>query len=95
MHSEKEVPTTFNVSKKVQRYGSIDAFCLYFNVIFDDEISFKTSPLAGYTHWGNCFFRIESRICHVGELIQYTFNMQDLLNITTWSVSKPVFKKSK
>ena len=95
MQSEKEILRTLPISKKVAKHENLDGFCLFFNVIFDDEISFDTSPLSEKTHWGNCFFRVERRECLIGEEIQYTFNMQDLLNITTWSVSRPVFIKSK
>jgi len=95
MHIEKEIPRSIQISKKVANVGVLDGFCLFFNVIFDDEISFDTSPLSEKTHWGNCFFRIESRKCYAGDVIQFTFKMQDLLNIHTWSVSKPKFKKDK
>ena len=95
MSSEKEIPRSIQITKRVKRSGTLNGFCLYFNVIFDDEISFDTSPVTENTHWGNCLFRLENRRCMEGEVIQYTFTMQDLLDILTWSVSKPRFKKKK
>ena len=86
LKSEKDVPHSIQCTKHVVKPGYLDAFCLYFNVKFDDDIQFDTSPLTPATHWGNCFFRIESRKCFGEELIDYTFTMPDLFDITTWNV---------
>lgn len=86
LYSEKAIPHSIEISKKIRTQSSIDGFCLFFKAIFDDEINFDTSPLSTNTHWGNCFFRIESRTHAVGEIINYQLTMPDLLNIKTWSV---------
>jgi len=86
LQSEKEIAHSLEISRQVVKPGSFDGFCLFFKVIFDAELSIDTSPLATNTHWGNCFFRIESRQCSSGEAIHFTFTMQDFLNIKTWEV---------
>lgn len=94
LNSENEIPRLIDISKHVVRPGTLDGFCLFFKVIFDEEISFITSPLTTRTHWGNCFFRIESRKCFGGEDINFKLNMPDFLDIKTWSVSiKNIQKK--
>jgi protein arginine N-methyltransferase 1 len=86
--SEEEIPRVLSTSKEVIRSGPFDGFCLFFNVIFDEEISFSTSPLENYTtHWGNCFFRVKRRNVSEGDEIAYKFLMENLLDIKTWSVS--------
>ena len=93
LHSEKEIPRTFEITKQVTESGSLDGFCLYFKVIFDEEIHFDTSPLTPYTHWGNCFFRIESRQRFAGDIVTYRVTIQDLLDIKRWSVSVKRFEE--
>jgi protein arginine N-methyltransferase 1 len=85
--SEKDIPRTIDVSRQLVRPGSFDGICMFFKVIFDEETQFETSPLTTHTHWGNCFFRIESRQCQGDETVKYTLNMPDLLDIKKWSVS--------
>ena len=87
LESEKDIPQQLDVAKQVAEPGSLDGFCLFFRVIFDDDISFDTSPLTAYTHWGNCFFRVESRNVSTGDVLRFQLTMKDLLNIKTWSVS--------
>jgi len=91
LKSEDEIPHSIELTKQMVRSGSFDGFCLYFKVIFDEEISFDTCPLTEYTHWGNCFFRIESRPCFGGDVVRATLTMRDLLDIRTWSVSVKKF----
>jgi protein arginine N-methyltransferase 1 len=89
LSSEKDIPDTVTVSKTITSPGIFDGFCLYFKVIFDDEINFDTSPMSSgssFRSWGNCFFRAENRRCVGGETIKFEFKMQDLLDIKTWSV---------
>jgi protein arginine N-methyltransferase 1 len=93
MNSEKEIPQSIEIKRQVISPGRFDGFCLFFKVIFDDEINFETSPLRPNTHWGNCFFRIESRTCTGGQVIKYKLNMPDLLDIKTWSVSIKRFQE--
>ena len=91
--SEKEIPRSMEISKQIVTPGSFDGMCLFFKVVFDEEIHFDTSPLTTHTHWGNCFFRIESRKCQGGESVKYKLNMPDLLDIKTWSVSIKRFQE--
>ena len=88
INSAKDIPHVLEISRQVIKSDILDGFCLFFNVIFDEEIYFSTSPLEiNTTHWGNCFFRVKSRKCFAGDVITYNFAMKDLLDIKTWSVS--------
>lgn len=95
LNSAKDIAQKINCLKQVKNPGYLDAFCLYFKVLFDDEIFFDTSPSTENTHWGNCFFRIESRKCYGEETIDYNFRMKDLFDIKTWSVSINYFGKGR
>ncbi len=88
--SQSDFPKFIETSKRVVRSGSMDGLCFYFRVIFDDEISFDTSPLRTNTRasaWGNRFFRMEGRNYEIGEDISYRLSMEDILRIEEWSVS--------
>ena len=95
LKSHKDIPHVVQCSKKVIEPGYFDGFCLYFNVIFDEDIQFDTSPLTTHTHWGNCFFRIESRKCYGEESIDFKFTMPDLFDIKTWKVNLNFFGKGR
>jgi protein arginine N-methyltransferase 1 len=87
LRAEKDLPRSIRISRQVTKPGSLDRFCLYFKVIFTEDIHFDTSPCSRNTHWGNCFFRVASRSYAAGESIGYELVMQDLLDIKTWSVT--------
>jgi len=93
LNSEQEIPREFEISKTLTASGTFDGFCLFFKVIFDEETHFDTSPLTTYTHWGNCFFRIESRHRFAGDFVTYKVIMKDLLDITNWMVSVKRFEE--
>jgi type I protein arginine methyltransferase len=84
INDASEIPKFIQASKKVVRSGSMDGLCLYFRVIFDDEINFDTSPLHVRTHWSNVFFRIENKYYNDGEIISLKLTMEDLINRSTW-----------
>ena len=73
-------------SKKVIQEGVIDGLCLYFNVIFDDEISFDTSPVHGNHSWSNRFFRTERTAYQKDDIITYELLMESPLIANTWHV---------
>jgi len=94
IESEEDIPHVFKSSKKLTKSGPLDGFCLFFNVIFDEEIFFTTSPLEiNTTHWGNCFFRVKRKNYFEGDMITYTLTIEDLLDIKTWSVSLEKFQQ--
>ena len=88
MDSPGDVPRAVEVSRTVTHPGTLDGFCLYFNVLFDEEVRFDTSPLSPRTHWGNCYFRCETRELGIGDVLSYQLFMPDLLDIKTWQVEE-------
>ena len=84
--SEEEIPRSFTARRSVVRSGVIDGYCMYFRVIFDEEISFDNSPVNRQTNWWNVVFRCERRKYNVGDMIHYTFHMEDLANANLWYV---------
>ncbi|WP_052959106.1 methyltransferase domain-containing protein [Methanoculleus sediminis] len=87
MHDPGEIPKSIEISKKVVRSGSMDGLCLYFRVIFDDEINFDTSPLSPRTHWDHPFFRTARKRYAQGETISFKFTMDVPTRRETWSIS--------
>jgi protein arginine N-methyltransferase 1 len=82
-----DIPSTIGTSKKTIRPGMMDGLCLFFRVIFDDEISFDTSPLHDAMHWGVMLFRTERRTYDRGDEVSYRLTMDDVTESKTWSVS--------
>jgi len=82
-----EIPTSIETSKEVVRSGSMDGICLYFRVLFDDEIHFDTSPFSLRTHWNHPWFRTERRQYARGETIAFTFTMDVPTRRDTWAMS--------
>jgi protein arginine N-methyltransferase 1 len=89
--SAQDIPQSVEISRQLEREGALNGFCMYFKAIFDEEISFSTSPMAEKTHWGSCFFRVENRLCTGQEIIRFKFSIGDFLDIKTWSVSVKEF----
>ena len=85
--SEDDLPACIEASKTTIRPGTMDGLCLFFRVIFDDEVSFDTSPLHAKTHWKNRLIRTTSRNYGSGEEISYRITMEDRTYAGTWSLS--------
>jgi protein arginine N-methyltransferase 1 len=86
LNGQDDLPRVIEVSRTAVNPGTLDGFCFYFRVIFDDEVHFDTSPVHRNTHWGNRLFRVESREVKRGEEISYRLTMDNLLDIRTWSI---------
>ncbi|AKB61542.1 50S ribosomal protein L11 methyltransferase [Methanosarcina mazei] len=87
INDANEIPKFIEASKEVVQSGLMDGLCLYFKVIFDDEINFDTSPLHARTHWSNPLFRTESKHYNDGEIISFKLTMEDLIKRETWLLS--------
>lgn len=87
MHDPGEIPNSIETTKNVVRPGQMDGLCLYFKVIFDDEIGFDTSPLSPFTHWDHPLFRTERRAYARGEELSLKINLEDPTRRETWSIS--------
>lgn len=72
--------------RRVIKDGVMDGVCLYFKIIFDDEISFNTSPInINHCHsWSNRFFRTERTSYHAEDIISFTVKMDSPLIANTW-----------
>ncbi len=87
LETTNDLPSLIAASKRVIRSGQMDALCIYFRVIFDDEISFDTSPFHTHTSWRNLVFRVDSKNFEAGENIEYEINVIDITNTETWTIS--------
>ncbi len=81
-------------TKLISQTGQMDGVCLYFNVFFDEEISFSTSPLHKKTSWNNRMYRVPAGFYHAGDEISLTVDMPTHLVADTWSVTVEPKKKS-
>lgn len=81
-----ELTMPLHYRQTVTEPGRLDGFCLYFRAIFDEEISFSTSPLASNRpyHWTNLFYRVAAKEYKVGEVIEFTLQMNNLLDRRSW-----------
>lgn len=81
-----QIPTTLEVVREVVRPGSLDGIQQYFAVVFDEEVSFDTSPFSRRTHWTNRLFRVPQRYLAAGDTLAYRINLKDLQLSHTWQV---------
>ncbi len=80
------LPSTINESRRVTTPGVLDGLCLYFRVIFDDELQFSTAPNQPRTHWRNRLLRTPHRYVAEGDDISYTVSMPVLEDTSRWTV---------
>jgi type I protein arginine methyltransferase len=82
----KEMSHEALMQRTVTRAGHFDGLVVWFRVIFDDDLSFDTSPLSTLTHWRCRIFRVPRREVQAGEPISYHFQMGNPNQFNTWSV---------
>lgn len=82
-----DFPTALTQTKKVVRRGRMDGLCLYFRIVFDDEIAIDTLPMETSTHWKNRLFRTESRQVEPGQDIPFTLFLNNLTQPESWSIA--------
>ena len=82
-----DFPTSLTQTKKVVQRGRMDGLCLYFRIVFDDEIAIDTLPMETATHWKNRLFRTESRQVEPGQDIPFTLFMKNLAQPESWSIA--------
>ena len=88
LSSAADLPSTLTSKKRININGRLDGFCVYFRAIFDKEIILEVNPLnqeSNHSSWSAAFFRVESVNLEGNDLIEYTFNLNDLNNIDTWN----------
>lgn len=86
MNSPDELDDRIRFSKTACRSGRMDGLMLYFRVIFDDDLSFDTSPLNTVTHWRSRLFRTPARLLEPEETIEFELGLTDPTNIHAWTL---------
>lgn len=81
------VPRQLTFRKVATKPGFMDGYCLYFNALFDGEISLSTSPFAERTHWNCQIFRTERLFVQEGDEFDVVFDIPNVRDVTTWRVS--------
>ncbi len=79
--------TRWHQHKPVVRSGRMDGFCLYFNVVFDDEITLDNSPFSRPTNWGCHLIRTEQLHLDEGDVLEISWEIGDLANVHSWRPS--------
>lgn len=84
------IPNKFELKRKVLRSGELNGLIIFFNIIFDEDITLSTSPFISKTHWNIPLLRTESVQCKVGDILKINFEMEDPSDINTykWSCEK-------
>ena len=81
-----QLPTQLSASRTLTSAGTLDGFCLYFRVLFDDQNHFGTSPISTRTHWANRLFRTTQRKVAAGETLSWNITLVDPLYAETWQL---------
>lgn len=74
----------WNQRKSIVKSGQMDGFCLFFKIIFDDEISIDNSPFSKPTSWKCHLIRTESLRLNEGEILDVEWEINDLSNVHSW-----------
>ncbi|MFM1887551.1 MAG: hypothetical protein RL026_2708 [Pseudomonadota bacterium] len=86
LESPAAMPDVLELEREVTSAGVLDGFGIYFRIIFDDELSFDTSPTSTPTHWRCRFLRSDRRTLDTGVRLRYRLRMPDLVNADTWQL---------
>lgn len=70
--------------KQIKRKGRFDGFCFYFRTIFDEEISFSTSPLEKPTCWKSRLLACAAHECKEEATITFEMIIKDPTDVNTW-----------
>lgn len=81
-----DLPTSFDLKKRVTRAGRMDGLMLYVKVIFDDDIWFDTSRETLTPSWGNRLFRFPLRELRVGDELAIRVRMPDIRIVKSWQI---------
>jgi len=84
--SADSIPSQIKINREFARAGKMGGFGIWFNIVFDDEITLSTSPFDRHTHWAHRVYRTPSRQVRKGDIIDYTLTMPDLRNAVTWDI---------
>jgi len=86
-----QIKLNYVINRKVLREGNFDAFCLFFDANFDDNLYLSTNPLNEDfpKNWATTIFRVESKFCSKNSVISYNLNIGSIEDIKTWSFTYP------
>jgi protein arginine N-methyltransferase 1 len=81
-----EISLNYKFKRTVQHAGWFDAFCLYFDAIFDDQIYLSTNPLNDNypKSWVNIIYRVEPAYFSKNSEISYALDIGSLEDLQTW-----------
>lgn len=83
MDNGKAIPKEWQATRRVNRAGGFDGFCLFFRADFGKGIQLDTRP--GSTHWPNRLFRMPRVEYAVGDTIRYAVQAVDIRRSYTWA----------
>jgi protein arginine N-methyltransferase 1 len=81
-----QLPTQHVVERTAGADAIVDGACIWFEAIFDDEVTLTTSPLATNTSWGNRMFRLDEEV-GAGETLRLSVDLGRLVDASTWRVA--------
>ena len=81
-----ELPKKLVFRKLAVKPGFMDGYCLYYEIRFDSELSFSTSPFAERTHWPCQLYRTERMFLREGDELEVEFEIGDIRDPTTWRI---------
>jgi type I protein arginine methyltransferase len=82
----ESLPADHVVERTATEDVVVDGACVWFEAIFDDEVTLTTSPLATSTSWGNRMFRLDDEV-GAGQALRLHVHLGQLVDASTWSVT--------
>ena len=81
-----DVPSEIELVREFSQDGLMGGIGIWFDIVFNDEISLSTSPFERHTHWAHRVYRTPSMKARNGETVSYKITMPDLIEALTWSI---------
>lgn len=87
INTSDSIPSEIVINRKFARDGKMGGFAIWFNIVFDDEISLSTSPFKRHTHWAHRLYRTASLEAKAGMALDYKLTIPDLRRALTWDIA--------
>ncbi len=79
-----ELPRRVRYTRRVEREGRLDGFCVYYRAAFDAETGFTVSPERRQNPGWLTLLRVDTRSFARGEALSLELELADLEDVTSW-----------
>jgi protein arginine N-methyltransferase 1 len=85
--SDADIPARFSLSRTIEHDGTLDGFCVFFEVRFPNGERFDTAPASRQTSWENVIIRVDRTPVQAGSTLTYEVAIDPLATTKLWTVT--------